>query len=86
MAAPIRHPVALVLRDMITQYFGFYALAVRRDRTAGRDAVAALIDGLAGAMALQVAGGHGTREEIEAATIERLRTCLQRDLQHLARQ
>jgi len=87
MSTPlIVHPVAMILRDLIRDFMGYYAGAVRLNRVAGQDVAAAAIEGLSAIVALQVVGGHGSREEIESACIAKLRECVQRDLQHLARQ
>lgn len=70
-------------RDLIAQHFRAFYLVMKTDRAAGKAAVAAYIDGLAGAMALTIAGGHGSYWEVMAATEAKLREAVDRDLKHL---
>ncbi len=77
---------SVVLRDTIKKHMELFAHVIKNDRVAGQAVVAAYIDGLAGAMALVVAGGHGGRTDVEDATLLKLRECFSRDLQMLARQ
>lgn len=73
----------VIARDGVAQFFKIFGLTVRTDRAAGQSTVAAYIDALAGAVALTVAGGHGSKEEIVNATIVKLRVAVERDLHHL---
>lgn len=82
----LEHGAALVLRDLILDHMGKFAHVIRREQVAGRNVTAAYVDGLAGACALCVAGGQGSREEIEEAAIKAFRDALRRDLAHLATQ
>lgn len=75
----------VVARHGVRQFFDTFGFAVRTDRLAGQGTVAAYIDALAGAMALTVAGGHDSKEEIVNATVLKLREAVERDLQHLKR-
>ena len=75
---------AITLRDTIAQHMRAFAHVIREDREAGADVVAAYIAGLAGAMALTVRGGHGSREEVNAGVQLKLKDAIARDLAHLA--
>lgn len=75
---------ALTLRDAIKQHMRIFAHVIRADRKAGQDVVAAYVDGLAGAIALTIRGGHGNRDEVTAATEAKLREAITRDLAQLA--
>lgn len=76
---------SITARDMIRQHMGTFSLSIRTDRAASAATTAAYIDGLAGCIALTIAGGHGFREEIINAVVEKLRDCVTRDLSHLKR-
>lgn len=75
---------AITLRDTIAQHMNAFAHVIHADRTAGQAVVGAYINGLAGAMALTVRGGHSSRDEITTAVRLKLEECLSRDLAHLA--
>ena len=75
----------IVARDVIRQHMERFALTVRASRAASKGVVAAYIDGLAGAVALTIAGGHGSKDDVINATLVKLRECVDRDLQHLGR-
>lgn len=81
----IESAASVILRDTILKHMGIFAHVIRTDRAANASVVAAYVDGLAGATALTVAGGHGPRTEVIDAVIKSLRTAIDRDLQHLAR-
>lgn len=75
---------SVTLRDTIAKHMQVFAEAIRTDRTVGQDVIAAYIDGLAGAMALVIRGGYGSREEVLSSTHHALKDALARDLAHLA--
>ena len=77
---------ALTLRDAIRQHMHSFAFTIRTDRRSGQDVVAAYVDGLAGAVALTIAGAHGSKEDVVNATITKLREAVDRDLRHLRRE
>jgi len=81
----IESAASVILRDTIQQHMGVFAHVIRTDRAAGQSVAAAYIDGLAGAAALVIAGGHGSRADVIETTIKTLREAINRDLQHLAR-
>lgn len=82
----IESAASVILRDTIQKHMQIFAPVIRMDRAAGQSTVAAYIDGLAGSVALVVAGGHDSRMEVIEVTIKTLREAIDRDLQHLARQ
>lgn len=82
----IESAASVVLRDTIIKHMAAFSHVIRNDRAAGQSVVAAYIDGLAGAMALVVAGGHDDMTQIAASTDQAVYSALQRDLQHLRRQ
>jgi hypothetical protein len=81
----IEHAAAVTLRDAISKHMASFAYTIRRGRHCGQSVVAAYVDGLAGAMALTIAGAHGSKEEIVNATLTKLREAVDRDLQHLGK-
>jgi len=81
---PLRIETAssVVLLDTLQQYFHAFAHAIRADRAAGQACTAAFVDGLAGTMALVIAGGHGSKEDVLESTIAKLREAVDRDLRY----
>jgi len=79
----IETAAGVVARDMIRQYMADFSFRVRRSYPASQQVVAAYVDGLAGAVALTIAGGHGGKDEVVNATIAKLREAIDRDLTHL---
>lgn len=74
---------SVLARDMIAKHLGQFAPVMRRDRLAARSTVTEYTNGLAGAVALVIAGGHGSKEELIKATMAQFLEYLDRDLQHL---
>lgn len=72
-----------VARDWIKNYVAAFAPSVMRERATARAASAAFIDGLAGIVALSIAGRHGSEVEVIEATMTSLRNAISRDLTHL---
>lgn len=81
----IESAASVVARDMIQKHMHAFAHVIRTDRAANQSTVAAYIDGLAGAAALTVVGGHGSRDAVCEAIVQKFREAVDRDLQHLAR-
>jgi hypothetical protein len=81
----IESAASVLLRDTIHRYFAQFALVLRRDRMAGVSAVTEFRNGYAGAIALVIAGGHASRDDIINAEIAKLREYVDRDLAHLRR-
>lgn len=75
---------SVILRDAIHQHMRNFALVIRQDLACNRSVSAAYIDGLSGALALTIAGGHGSKEDVLNATIKTLRECVDRDLRFMA--
>lgn len=80
----IESAASVTLRDSILKHMAVFAHVIRRDRAANASVVAAYVDGLAGATALTIAGGHGPRTEVIDAVIKSLRQAIDRDLVHIA--
>ena len=76
---------SVILRDTITQHMNTFGHVIKYDRAAGQAVVAAYIDGLAGALALVISGGHASISDGIGATMTKLRDAIDRDLQMLAR-
>lgn len=74
---------SVTIRDTIRKHMAIFQAIIRHDRAAGQSTTAAYIDGLAGTMALVVAGGHSSKDEVLQATIRGLTAALDRDLKHL---
>lgn len=81
----VEHAAGIIARNAISKYMENFAFIIRGSRHASQSAVAAYIDGLAGVMALTIAGKHGSRDEVLNATITKLREAVDRDLMHLGR-
>ena len=75
---------SVILRHFIMQQMEKFGVVIRRDRACNAAVVAAYVDGLAGATALTIAGGHGSRQDVIEAVVKSFRTAVDRDLQHLA--
>lgn len=74
---------SITARGMIQQHLAAFALVIRRDRMANAATVAEYINGLAGVVALTIAGGHGSKDDVVNATVAKLREYVDRDLAHL---
>jgi len=79
----IESAASVILRDTIGQHAQIFAHVMLSDTIASRSVIAAYVDGLAGAMALAIAGGRGSREEVLSSTISSLQNAVERDLRHL---
>lgn len=81
----IESAASVTLHDTLQRHMQVFAHALRADKAASTSTVGVYISGLAGAVALAVAGGFGSREEITERTMATLRDAIDRDLRHLAR-
>lgn len=81
----IETAASVTLRDAIRQHMQSFYFVIRGNRASSQAVVAAYIDGLAGAVALTIASGHGSKEDIVNATVTKLREAVDRDLRHLER-
>lgn len=79
----IETAAGVTIRDAIRTHMVAFAHTIRANRHTGLSVVSAYIDGLAGAMALTIAGGHASKEEVVNGTLAELRKAVDRDLQHL---
>lgn len=81
----IESAASVTARDMITKHVGVFAHVIRTDRAASQSTASAYIDGLAGVVALTIAGGQGSRADVIAAVTTKLIAAIDRDLRHLGR-
>jgi hypothetical protein len=81
----IDHAAGVVLRDAIRKHMSTFAFSIRYSRIASASVVAVYVDGLAGAIALTIAGRHASKEDVVNATLAKLREAIDRDLQHLGK-
>jgi len=81
----IESAASVIARDMVTKHLEVFGPAIRAERAVSQSVVSAYIDGLAGAVALTITGGHGARNDVIEATIIKLREAIARDLMHLQR-
>ena len=77
---------SVTAREIITSHVKAFYHILRHDRAAGQSTAAAYIDGLAGVVALAVAGGHASKEDAIYHTVRSFKEALERDLQHLKKQ
>ena len=82
----IETAAGVTLRDMIRQHMQSFYFVLRANRPSCQAVTAAYIDGLAGAMALTIAGDHGSKEDVVNATVTKLREAVDRDLRHLGKE
>jgi hypothetical protein len=81
----IETAASVTLRDAMRQHMQNFYFVIRSSRPTGQAVVAAYIDGLAGAVALTIAGGHGSKDDVVNATVTKLREAVDRDLRHLGK-
>lgn len=81
----IETAAGVVLRDAIRKHMTTFAHTISANRHTGQAVIAAYIDGLAGVMALAIAGNHASKEDVVNATLAKLREALDRDLQYLGK-
>lgn len=81
----IESAASVTLRDTIVAHMRAFSHVVRHDRAAGQSVVSTYIDGLAGAVALVIAGGHASKEDAIYETVRTFKDALERDLKHLQR-
>lgn len=79
----IEPAASIIARDMITKYMENFALTIHKHPHVSQSVASVYVDGLAGVMALAIAGGHGSREEVASNTILKLGEALTRDLREL---
>lgn len=75
---------SVVLKQTMEQYFHAFAHVINQDRAAGKSVHAELTSALAGCVALMIAGGHGSIDDLMGGTVSKLREFVDRDLRHIA--
>lgn len=81
----IESAASVTLRGAIQEHMRVFSHVLRTDKAGGQSTTAAYIDGLAGAVALVIAGGWGDKSEVTERIIQTLREAIERDLKHLTR-
>lgn len=81
----VESAASVTIRDTMHKHLSVFAHVIRTDRVAGKSTHAEYVNGLSGVIALLVAGGHGSKEDVLNGTIEKLREYVDRDLRHLGR-
>lgn len=79
----IESAASITLHDTLQKHMGVFAHVIRTDKAASTSTVGVYISGLAGAVALGIAGGLGDRADVIETTIKTLRDAIERDLKHL---
>lgn len=79
----IESAASVTLRDTVLQHMLTFNHVIRADRIAGKSVHAEYVNALAGTMALMIAGGQASKDDIIAATAAKLVECIERDLRHL---
>lgn len=75
--------IRVMTRDWLKNFMLAFAPVIRNERRTAQVASATMIDGLAGVVALAIAGRQGSKSEIVEATVIALREAIDRDLAHL---
>jgi hypothetical protein len=70
-------------RDWVKGFMKSFAPSIRSEPATSEVTSALFIDGLAGVLALAIAGRQGSEQQIVDATIASLREAVKRDLRHL---
>lgn len=81
----VESAASVTIRQTIHHHLSIFAQVIRADRVAGKSTHAEYVNGLSGVIALLIAGGQGSKEDILNSTIEKLREYVDRDLRHLGR-
>lgn len=74
---------SVIMRDTVKKHMHTFAHTIKADHACGRAMHAVYIDALAGTIALMVAGGQASKDELIAATATLLVNSLERDLRGL---
>ena len=81
----IESAASVTLRDTLEQHMRTFNHVIRYDHVAGKSVHAQYVNALAGTMALMIAGRQASKDDIIAATVAKLRECIERDLRYLGR-
>lgn len=76
---------SVILRDFIRNHMRQFGTLIKVNRATNATVVGVYVDGLAGAAALTIAGGHGSQADVTDAVIKSLRLAIERDLSHMGR-
>jgi hypothetical protein len=79
----IESAASVILRDATLKHMHTFAHVIQHDHVAGKSVHAEYVNALAGTMALMIAGGQCSRDDIIAGTATKLIECLERDLKML---
>ena len=74
---------SVIMRDAVVKHMHTFAHVIKADHAAGKSMHAVYVDALAGTIALMIAGGQASKDELIAATATLLVNSLERDLQGL---
>lgn len=81
----IESAASVTIRKTIRDHFRIFSYVIGKDHAAGKSTHAEYVNGLAAVIALMIAGGQGSKDDILNATAAKLRECVERDLQHIRR-
>lgn len=79
----IETAASVIARNFMADHLKQFRHVLLRDRAAGQTVALEYANGLAGTMALVIAGGHGSKEEVLHQMMQKLREYVDRDLQYL---
>jgi hypothetical protein len=79
----IESAASVTLRNTLLDHMRTFNHVIRADRAAGKSVHAEYVNALAGTMALMIAGGQCSRDDIVTGTATKLIECLERDLKML---
>jgi hypothetical protein len=81
----IESAASVTLRDTLGSHMRTFSHVIQFDRVAGKSVHAQYVNALAGAMALMIAGGQASKDDLIAVTTAKLVECIERDLRHLGK-
>jgi hypothetical protein len=79
----IETAASVLLKETITAHMAQFGHVIGRDKAASKSTLSVYVDGLAGAMALTIAGGLCSAHELTNDIDVRLREAVHRDLKYL---
>jgi len=82
----IESAASVILHKTILDHMHTFSHVIQHDHAAGKSVHAEYVNALAGTMALMIAGGQCSRDDIIAGTATKLIECLERDLRLFGRQ
>ena len=81
----IESAASVTLKDALEKHMHTFAHVIKYDRAANNSVLSVYVNGLAGAIALTVVGGHASKDDALNEAVRKLRECVDRDLRHLGR-